>query len=210
MVMKSTSNGTAPSNGKPFIGYGRISNLGKREAGSNLSIERQFGSIDQTAERHHVEIGWRLSDEDVSGSTFDRPGWARAIELIKSGEAGGIVVWNQARTSRARAFETLTMIAEVEEAGGRIYSQTGPVSVATYEGEVIAFMTAASDRKEWVEKANGLKHSVADAIDRGAHLQAAYGYVKAPRVASRAMPLEIDHGRGAGRASSCTSCGPTG
>lgn len=182
------------SSTKPFVGYVRISNLGSREAGNNLSAEHQLASIKQTADRHDLDLNpdWIFSDEDVSGSTFERAGWSQVIELVESGTAGGVIVWNQSRASRAKSWETMAMIAAVEQAGGEIYSQAGKITVSTFEGEVLAFMNGAMDRKELVDKANGLKRSVAEAVDRGAHLQAPYGYVKADRVASRAMPLEIN------------------
>jgi hypothetical protein len=185
------------SNGKPYIGYVRISNLGKREAGKNLSSENQRKSIDQTADQHGLKIGWWFADEDVSGQTFERAGWQQVVGLIEADQAGGIVVWNQSRASRARSWDTMAMIDAVEQAGGRIFSQAGQITVSTYEGEVMAFMNGAADNRYAVQQGEGLKQSVAAAIDRGAHLQAPYGYVKAAREAGRAMPLELNEGEAA-------------
>lgn len=176
---------------KPFIRYIRISNLGSREAGNNLSAEKQLASADQTAARHELPLNpdWIFADEDVSGQTFEREDWQKVVELIETGKAGGVIVWNQARASRAKSWETMAMIAAVEEAGGRIYAQDGQITVATFQGEVMAFFNGAMDNKFAVEQGKALKGFVTQAIDRGAHLQAPYGYQKAERVASRAMPI---------------------
>lgn len=189
MDTKSSSNGD-----RPFVSYVRISNLGVREAGNNLSAEKQLASITATAKRHDLTLNpdWVFSDEDISGQTFQRVGWEQVVELIGSGQAGGVVVWNQARASRAKAWETMAMIAAVEEAGGEIYAQDGQITVATFQGQVMAFFNGAMDNKFAVEQGEALRGFVQSAVARGAHLQAPYGYAKADRVHSRAMPLVIN------------------
>lgn len=187
MSKQSSSNGA-----RPAIGYIRISNLGKRERGNNLSADKQLASITATARRLGLKLGPVFSDEDISGQTFARADWQHVVEMIESGQSDTLIVWNQARASRAWVWETMEMVAGIEKVGGRIYSQDRQITVATKEGRMMVFMDGEADNSFAREQGAALKGFVANAIDRGAHLHAPYGYRKAERVASRAMPIVPD------------------
>jgi DNA invertase Pin-like site-specific DNA recombinase len=177
---------------KPFVPYARISRLNGRTKGDNVSIEGQEQAIRQIAAAYGLKLLPDLvSDEDVSGSTFDRPGWEQALSLVESGKAAGIVAFDLKRISRGKTGEVLAMIEDVEAAGGQIYDSGGPVSVDDADSELITTVKAMIARREWREKRAYLLDSVESTIGRGVHLSAPFGYTKPPRKNNRSQPLKV-------------------
>jgi DNA invertase Pin-like site-specific DNA recombinase len=179
---------------KPFVRYGRTSRLNGRDAGDNVSRADQFEAVDRIAARYDLPtLTEDFYDSDASGSTFDRPEWERAVGLIREGKAGGIVAFNFKRIGRAKTAEMLAMVEDVESLGGRLYDETGRVSVDDADAELITTVKAMIGRREWRERRAYLLASVENAIDRGVHLDATYGYMRPTRgKGERALPLIID------------------
>jgi DNA invertase Pin-like site-specific DNA recombinase len=176
-----TKSPTRPS-GKPFVPYGRISKLNGRTKGDNVSIEEQEREIKRVAHVYKLKLLPELvSDEDVTGATFDRPGWEKAISLVQSGKAAGIVAFDLKRISRGKTAEVLLMVEDVEAVGGQIYDSNGIVSVEDADAELITTVKAMIARREWREKRSYLTGSVRNAIERGVHLSAPFGYRKRER-----------------------------
>lgn len=172
----------------PYAQYGRTSRLNGRDAGENLSRGEQFAAIPTIAKR----FGLPLTDEefydaDASGSTFDRPEWERVLEGIRSGEYAGVVAFNLKRISRGKTAEVLAMVEDVESLGGKIYDQTGLVSVDDADAEVMTTVQAMMARREWRERRAYLLSSVESAIARGVHLGIPYGYQRPVK----GTPLQI-------------------
>lgn len=177
----------------PFVPYARISRLNGRTKGDNLSIDEQERAIKQLAAAHGLTLLPELiSDEDVSGSTFERPGWERALQLIADKKAGGIAAFDMKRISRGKTAEVLLMIEDVEAAGGRLYDQGGRVSVEDADDELIATVKAMIARREWRERRSYLDNTVRNAIERGVHLSAPFGYAKGPDKRLVPVPREAE------------------
>jgi DNA invertase Pin-like site-specific DNA recombinase len=181
-----------PNNGKPYVPYGRISKLNGRTKGDNVSIVEQQKAVERIASSHGLELlPEMVSDEDVSGMTFDRPGWQKAVGLVKSGKAAGIVAFDMKRISRGKTAEVLLMVEEIEDAGGSLYDSTGLVSMKDADAELITTLKAMINRRDTQEKRAYLLTSVENAIGRGVHLSAPYGYRKPPRRNNRSQPLQV-------------------
>lgn len=167
--------------GLPYIPYVRVSDRNGREGESYTSPTDQLRSIDGTARR--LEVGLfpgEFTDEDKTGATFERPGWERALELIRDGKAAGIIAYNLARMTRAKTGEVLMMVEDVESVGGRLYDEHGRVSVEDADDELVTTVKAMMNRREWRQRRRDRMRSVENAIRRGVHLAAPYGYMKGP------------------------------
>jgi DNA invertase Pin-like site-specific DNA recombinase len=178
---------------KPFARYGRTSRLNGRDASDNISREDQFEAVDRSAATFDLPTLPEEFYDTSSGATFERPEWERAIALIRDGKAGGIIAFNLKRIGRAKTAEMLAMVEEVESLGGRLYDQTGRVSVDDADAELITTVKAMMGRREWRERRAYLLASVENAIDRGVHLDAPYGYARPERAkGEKASPLVIN------------------
>jgi DNA invertase Pin-like site-specific DNA recombinase len=175
---------------KPFIKYARNSKLGKREKGNNLSLTSQLHEIDRIAAFNKLTLRDEpITDEDTSGSTFDRPGWNRVIALLDSGEYGGVVAYDMKRISRGKTAEVLVMVEDVEASECELYDGNGRVSVKDADDEMITTVKAMIARREWRERRRYLKASVRNAIEEnGAHLSAPFGYRKSDGKGSKLAP----------------------
>lgn len=88
--------------GEPLrvVGYIRVSTEEQRRSGAGLAAQRK--AIRDACDQR----GWTLlrieADEAASGkSTTNRPGYARAVEAVTIGDAGGLVVAKLDRLSRS-------------------------------------------------------------------------------------------------------------
>ena len=91
---------TEPTDALRVVGYIRVSTEEQRRSGAGLAAQRR--SIESACR----ERGWTLlrieADEAASAKTTrNRPGYARAVETVESGEAAGLVVAKLDRLSRS-------------------------------------------------------------------------------------------------------------
>lgn len=80
------------------IGYIRVS-TGKQEE-SGLSLEVQEAKVRQYCELYELELSEVIVDAGESAKTLSRPGVQRALDLLKSGVAQGLVVAKLDRLTR--------------------------------------------------------------------------------------------------------------
>lgn len=183
---------TTTTTAKPLIRYVRNSSLGKRARGDNLSRDEQIRETDRIVAGLGADV-WPepIEDEDTTGATFDRPGWRRVVELIESGQAGGVVAFDLKRMGRPKTADMLVMVDQIESAGGQLFDQSGRISVESADDELITTVKAMLGRREWRERRDYLTRSVRAAIESGHHLSAPYGYVKEQDPDARGMRLAI-------------------
>jgi site-specific DNA recombinase len=99
--------------------YTRISRVGGRE--HMISREEQERDARAFAKRRGLTIGETFHDEDKSGGTLDRPGLQAALERVREGRSGGIVVAYLSRLTRETS-QGLALIEDVRAAGGEVYA----------------------------------------------------------------------------------------
>jgi len=164
----------------PFILYGRTSRKNGRGGENFIAPETQEEDCVRIARAHGLPYvdGEFFYDSDVSGGTFVREEFDRALELIKKGDRAGFVFPYFSRFARTDVGSTLKMVAEIEGAGGQLYDNTGQITVATTMGEAFTTMKSMFSRMEHREKAEGLARAVAKSIEKGKHLTAPFGYAK--------------------------------
>ncbi len=100
----------------PYLAYLRVST--SEQADSRAGLEAQRAAILAEAERR----GWRelrfVEDAGYSGKTTNRPGLRTALDVLRRGEAPGLVVAKRDRLSRSLLDFTLIM-GEAQRQGGR-------------------------------------------------------------------------------------------
>jgi site-specific DNA recombinase len=159
---------------KPVAIYVRVSRVAGREGDSYISPEEQEERCRGYLRAHGLAAGDVYTDEDRSGRTMDRPGFERAMEDVKNGRAGGIVVARLNRLAR-NTVATIRTVQTIEEHGGAFLSVDPPVDTTTPSGRfMLQVFAALAELESETIKANW---STAQAYAR------ARGIRIAPRVA---------------------------
>lgn len=173
----------------PFIPYARVSRVGDRRSKGDryISLSEQMRTIDQLAQSRGVELLDNLiTDEDFSGKTAERPGFRRALAMIKSGEAAGIVAAHSDRFMR-NMRQGLDVIAAIEDVDGEIICSDGDLSLK--RDKIGTTMRLLMNENELDKREDHLDKTVRNAIERGVHLQIPFGYRRSD---GRGTPLALD------------------
>lgn len=152
-----------------------MSRVGGREGDSFQSPGEQRRAI---AAIVALTPGARIVDEfedlDESGGTMDRPGVRRAVEMVESGQADGIVCAYLDRW--ARTVETLEMIEDWARRGKTFISAREQFDATTSQGKFalgMMLLVAKYYRDLITER---WEDSCRNAIERGVHVTVPYGY----------------------------------
>lgn len=136
------------------IGYIRVST--EDQARSGLGLEAQERRIRGYAELYDLELVEIVNDAGYSGKNLCRPGIQKALAMLKSGQAEGLLVAKLDRLSRSvkdvgelcsTVFSKRQLLSVAEQidtrsAAGRLVLNV-LVSVAAWERETIGERTAA-------------------------------------------------------------------
>jgi len=160
----------------PFIIYIRVSRIGGRSAADGyISKVLQREACDRIAQRIGVTVHAVFKEENLSGTSLERPRFQEALQLVRDGVCGGIIVMNLDRFSRDTA-DGLTVIKDIEAHGGSVYDESGAISCRTSNDELnatsrlmIATREVGSKREQWAR-------TIDHALKGGRHLQVNYGY----------------------------------
>jgi DNA invertase Pin-like site-specific DNA recombinase len=163
------------------IAYVRVSRVGGRSGDSFISPDVQSEAIAALAERLGFGIEETIIELDASGADAARKEWNRAIQLVESGRASAILVYNFSRFSRNQV-DAINAIDRIHAAGGGLYSvQEGSFSndaAGTLLRDTL-FRFAQFERDRARE---GFQVSQARAIERGIHVASTvlFGYTRDP------------------------------
>ena len=189
----------------PLDGYVRVSKVGGRGGEGFISPDVQERAIREWALRNGEEVVMQPHELDVSGGTMDRPIFNAAMERVRSGQSGGIVVYVSDRFARS-LLGALNTLAELGEHGARFASVSEPqLDYSTPPGRafmqqlfVFAEFTRSSLKESWAVAQRS-------AIERGIHISP-HGYLGYDRVNGRLVPnaqapivVEAFRRRGAGQ-----------
>lgn len=112
-----------------IVAYIRVS----RERDEMISPELQERAIRDYCDRMGYDLVLILTDLDLTGRFWKRRQVERAIAMIESGEADGLVVWKISRVARNRLDWNIAL-DRVESIGGRLESATEPIDATTSSG----------------------------------------------------------------------------
>jgi len=126
----------------PVAIYVRVSRVAGREGDSYISPEEQEERCRAYLRAHGLEAGDVFVDEDRSGRTMRRPGFEAAMDAIRAGRSGGIVVARLNRLARNRVA-TIRTVNEIEELGAAFLSVDPAVDTTTANGRFVLTIFAA-------------------------------------------------------------------
>src|SRR3954470_9045072 len=131
----------------PYIGYLRVST--DEQANSGAGIEAQRAAILTEAQRRgwsEADIQW-IEDAGYSGKDTRRPGLRLALEVLKRGEASGLVVAKMDRLSRS-LLDFTTIMATAQREGWALIALDSPADTSSPTGEAMASILATFSQLE--------------------------------------------------------------
>ena len=156
-----------------MIGYVRVSTNDQ-----SLSIEAQTKRLEIEAQMQ----GWRMQvlvDEGHSGakSPLQRPALRRALELVESGVAEGIVVTKLDRIARS-LIDLMSLLEQSKSAGWNLVALDLGINTGTPEGRLVAGIMGSIAEWERARISERITEALAAARERGTHLGAPQRYTQ--------------------------------
>src|SRR5579862_5270510 len=169
----------SPKIHKPLDIYVRVSDTRGRSGDSFISPKDQEQRCRALAKARGYMIGDVFTDLDVSGGTMDRPQFNKALERIRDGISGGIIVARMDRFSRSLrgAIETLE---NIEEAGGYLIECDGDWDTSTPMGRFGRDLVIRLGQLYREQIGDAWLTAKRSAVDRGIHISSRVppGYVR--------------------------------
>ena len=122
------------------VGYVRVST--SEQGHSGLGISAQEAAIRTAVEQHGWTLVEIITDKASSGKNLDRPGLARALDLIATGKAGGLVAAKLDRISRS-VIDFATLVEWFLRAGAALVAIDVGVDTSTPGGKLVANVFAS-------------------------------------------------------------------
>ncbi len=123
-----------------LAGYGRVSTAGQADNG--ISLDEQDRRIRQYAEAHGAALVAVEMDRGLSGRTTRRPGLQRILDLLKGGDADGVVVARLDRLSRSLK-DAADLFARAQLEGWQIHSLNENLDTSSPSGRFVCHVLAA-------------------------------------------------------------------
>ena len=137
-------------------GYVRVSS--EEQATFGQSIEAQREKVELYCRLHELELVGLVEDRGVSGKSLDRPGIARVLEGLRTGQAEGLVICKLDRLSRSvRDWADLIGDYFAEKAGKSLLSVEDSIDTRTAAGRLTLHVLAAVS--QWEREAIGERTS---------------------------------------------------
>jgi len=165
--------------------YVRVSRVGDREGEAYRSPQIQLAHVENWAKLNEVEIGWVVTDEDVSGTKpVEERGLEQLIRRAEEGASEGVMVYRIDRFGRD-ALEVLFAIRRLTGAKARLVSVGEGLDSSTDVGRLlIGFIVNLAEyhlsmiRSGWDASARG-------AVNSGIHVasRAPLGYLRQDQAA---------------------------
>lgn len=150
---------------KRVVTYARVST--EDQAKHGYSLPSQIEACRKYADEHGWAIVAEISDEGVSGATFDRPGLDRIRDMAQSREIEAMIVYDLDRLSRKAVYQML-IEEELGKAGVTIYYVLGDYE-DTDEGRLMKQIRASIAEYE--------RAKIRENMNRGKRSKARQGYV---------------------------------
>ena len=134
------------------IAYASVSTTDQADNG--ISLDAQQGKMRAYASLYGLEVVEMIVDAGESGKSLNRPGLQRALSLLKSGKADGLVVAKLDRLSRSVSdWQRLIRDFFSEKAGKQLLSVADCIDTRTAAGRLVLTILAAIS--EWEREAIG-------------------------------------------------------
>ena len=129
----------------PLIPYIRVSRIGGRSNDDRITEDVQLDEITTYARKNKLELTAPVIELNKSGGkTNHRDRFLDAVERVKRGEAGGIIVMKLNRFARSTA-DALDFVQQIEhpEVAGRFVSVSEQIDRSTPQGQFVFTLFAA-------------------------------------------------------------------
>jgi DNA invertase Pin-like site-specific DNA recombinase len=159
------------------VAYVRVST--EKQADNGVSLEAQQAKIRAYAELYALDLVEIIVDSGVSAKTLERPGLARALRMLRSGEAAALLVVKLDRLTRSvRDLGTLVEQYFADPNGPALLSVGEQVDTRTAGGRLVLNVLGAVS--QWEREAIGertaaaMRHMAAQGTYTGG--KAPFGY----------------------------------
>jgi DNA invertase Pin-like site-specific DNA recombinase len=123
-----------------LVPYRRVSTREQADKGAGLAAQKTTLTAGLTM-RGQVALEWDCVDKGKSGKDMNRPELERALSLVRSGQAGGIIVSKLDRLSRS-FLDFAYLMETARKEGWNIVALDLGVDLRTPAGEVMAGVLA--------------------------------------------------------------------
>lgn len=133
------------------IGYIRVST--EEQASDGVSLAAQREKLTAYAKLYDLELIEIIEDAGQSGKTLNRPGLQRALSVIRSGKAAGLLIAKLDRLSRSVVdWNTLIDGYFGERAGKQLFSVADSIDTRTAAGRLVlnVLMSVAQWERETI------------------------------------------------------------
>ncbi len=130
---------------RPYLAYLRVST--EEQATGGLGLAAQRAAILNEAGRRGWDDVRFIEDPGYSGKDAKRPGLVLAREILRRGEAAGLVVAKMDRLSRS-LLDFTTIMAEAQQQGWNLIALDCPVDLGTPMGEAMVSVAAVFSQLE--------------------------------------------------------------
>lgn len=130
-----------------LVGYTRVSS--EQQAREGASLAAQSERLQAFAIAHCFELVGIEEDAGISGKVApaDRPGMARALEMVHKGEADGIVALKLDRLSRSTR-DVLDLVENCDQHGWRLISVSENLDSGSASGRLVITILGALSQME--------------------------------------------------------------
>lgn len=147
-------------------GYIRVSRVAGREGESFISPAEQRRAIEGWADLHRRDLGEVFEDLDQSGKQRHRPGLDAAMERIRSGVSGGIVVAKLDRFGRS-VPHLGELLAILDEHDAALFTVSEGLDTSGNTGRMIATILSAVAEFEVNRVSESWQVARRNAVERG-------------------------------------------
>lgn len=138
--------------------YSRVSTA--EQATDGISLEAQQAKMEAYAGLYDLEIVESVVDPGESGKTLNRPGLQRALELLRNGEADGLIITKLDRLTRSVSdWQILIDSYFNEKAGKQLFSVNDSIDTRTAAGRLV--LNVLLSVAQWEREAIGERTKVA-------------------------------------------------
>ncbi len=158
---------TTVARGGRVVLYARVSTAGQVQFGHGLDAQRD--RLSRFVVERGLDVVEFIVDEGLSGTTLDRPGVQRVVELAKAGEVDAVVVTKADRISR-NVRDLLNLGALLEEHGVALLTVDEAFDTSTPIGKALHMMRITFAALEADLAASRTREALAAAREKGVRL----------------------------------------
>lgn len=146
--------------------YSRVSSFDQSING--ISLEAQEAKLRAYAELYNLSVVGAITDAGESAKSLDRPGLRRALEILRSGRADGLVVTKLDRLTRSVSdWQYLISNIFSDKAGRQLFSVADNIDTRTPSGRLVLNILLSLSQWEREEIGQRTREALRHKIKKG-------------------------------------------